>query len=168
MQQAYEYNASCGAASVRLRMLPRALAGELVLAACLLWCLLPVCLRSGIWRRRAVLFCFFLLLGEHCRVEAILSGQQRGGACVARSLRSHCPTRPRAYCSSCARKNAAAAISPPRWRLGLKRRVVRLLSNTQSSGLYYIVNTSVPFLLIHSLPYYGCNLAACFGLPSER
>ena len=35
--------------------------------------------RSGIWRRRAVLFCFFLLLGEHCRVEAILSGQQRGG-----------------------------------------------------------------------------------------
>ena len=124
--------------------------------------------RSGIWRRRAVLFCFFLLLGEHCRVEAILSGQQRGGACVARSLRSHCPTRPRAYCSSCARKNAAAAISPPRWRLGLKRRVVRLLSNTQSSGLYYIVNTSVPFLLIHSLPYYGCNLAACFGLPSER
>ena len=149
MQQAYEYNASCGAASVRLRMLPRALAGELVLAACLLWCLLPVCLRSGIWRRRAVLFCLVSIAGWRRQGSGDLERTAAGGACVARSLRSHCPTRPRAYCSSCARKNAAAAISPPRWRLGLKRRVVRLLSNTQSSSLKYIVKNPFPFQLIH-------------------
>ena len=79
MQQAYEYNASCGAASVRLRMLPRALAGELVLAACLLWCLLPVCLRSGIWRRRAVLFCLVSIAGWRRQGSGDLERTAAGG-----------------------------------------------------------------------------------------
>ena len=153
MQQAYEYNASCGAASVRLRMLPRALAGELALAACLLWLLL-LCLHLAkeqlIWRWRcSALWLLLLLLGEHCGGGSGDLERTAAGGGRARSLRSHCPTRPRAHCSSCARKNAAAAISPPRWRLGLKRRVVCVLSNTQSSSLKYIVNNPFPFQLIH-------------------